>query len=91
MFHNTNRTKCNKKFKIQTQQNAKEQNTNCQNTFVTKYKWDKIQIEQIPKYKHDKKQMEQNTNTTTYKCNKIQMQQNTNGKNTNGKNTNGIS
>ena len=65
MFHNTNRTKYNKKFKIQTRQNTKEQNTNCQNIFVTKYKCNKIQMGQnanrtkykIPKYKHDKIQI----------------------------------
>ena len=41
---------------IQTQQNPKVQNTNCENINVTKYKCNKIQIEQnskIPKYKHD--------------------------------------
>ena len=57
MFHNTNRTKYNKKFKIQTLQNTKEQNTSCQNTIATKYKGNKIQIEQnanIPKYKRTK-------------------------------------
>ena len=59
MFHNTNRTKYNKKFKIQTRQNTKEQNTNCQNTIVTKYKCNKIQ-------------MEQNTNRTECKNTKIQ-------------------
>ena len=64
MGQNTNRTKYNKKFKIQTRQNTKEQNTNCQNTFVTKYKCnkiqkDKIQIEQNTKF--------HNTNTTKYK------------------------
>ena len=64
MQQNTNGTKykLNKiqNSKIQTQQNTKEQNTNCQNTNVTKYKCnqiqrDKIQIEQnakIPKYNH---------------------------------------
>ena len=60
MFHNTNRTKYNKKFKIQTRQNIKEQNTNCQNTFVTKYKCNKIQ-------------RQQNTNRTKYKHDKIQI------------------
>ena len=63
IFHNTNRTKYNKKSKIQTRQNTKEQNTNCQNTNVTKYNFNKIQMEQninrtkcknskIRKYKH---------------------------------------
>ena len=46
MFHNANRTKYNKKFKLQTWQNTKEQNTNYQNTNITKYKCDKIQMEQ---------------------------------------------
>ena len=46
MFHNTNRTKYNYKFKIQKGQNTKEQNTNCENTNVTKYKCNKIQMEQ---------------------------------------------
>ena len=41
MFHNTNKTKYNKKFKIQTRQNTKEQNTNCQ-----KYYCNKIQMKQ---------------------------------------------
>ena len=66
MQQNTNGTKyiC-KNAKIQTRQNTKEQNTNCQNTFVTKYKCNKIQMGQntnrtkykIPKYKHDKIQI----------------------------------
>ena len=47
--------------KIQMQQNTKGKNTN------------------RTKYKHDKIQIQQNTNVTTYKCNKIQMEQNTNG------------
>ena len=46
-------TKC-KKYKIQTRQIAKEQNTNCQNTNVKKYKCNKIQ-------------MQQKTNGTKYK------------------------
>ena len=75
MFHNTNRTKYNKKFKILTLQNTKEQNTNCQNTFVTKYKCNKIQ-------------MGQNTNITKYKHSKIQTRQNTKEQNTNCQNTN---
>ena len=62
MFHNTNRTKYNKKFKIKTRQNTKKQNTNCQYTIVTKYKCNKIQMGQNtnktkyknPEYKHDK-------------------------------------
>ena len=69
MFQNTNRTIYNKKFKIQTRQNTKEQNTN-----ATKYQWDKIQIEQntkIPKYKITKYKL------LKYKRNKIQLQQNT--------------
>ena len=64
MFHNTNRTIYNKKFKILTRQNAKEQNTNCQNTIVTKYKCNKIQMgrnKNRTKYK-----------TTIYKHDKIQ-------------------
>ena len=58
MFHNTNRTKYNKKFKIQTRQNTKEQNTNTTKYKRTKYKHDKIQKNKI--------QMQQNTNGT--KC-----------------------
>ena len=65
MFHNTNRTKYNKKFKIQTRQNTKEQNTNTTKYKRTKYKCNKIQMGQnanrtkykIPKYKHDKIQI----------------------------------
>ena len=64
MGQNTNRTKY-KSSKIQTRQNTKEQNTNCQNIKVIKYKCkykcNKIQRGQntnrpkkIPKYKHDK-------------------------------------
>ena len=50
-FHNTNRTKYNTKIKtkqkwqnakIQTWPNTKGENTNCQNTSVTKYKCNKI-------------------------------------------------
>ena len=58
MFHNTNRTKYNKKFKIQMRQNTKEQNTNTTKYKRTKYKHDKIQKNKI--------QMQQNTNGT--KC-----------------------
>ena len=58
-----------------------EQNTNYQNTNVTKYKCNKIQIKQnakILKYKHDKIQkdnipMQQNTNATKHKWNKVQI------------------
>ena len=64
MGENTNRTKY-KNSKIQTRQNTKEQNTNCQNTFVTKYKCNKIQ-------------MGHNTYRTKYKISKIQARQNTN-------------
>ena len=53
------------KNKIQTRQNTKEQNTNGQNTYITKYKCKKIKIGQntnktkckILKYKHDKIQI----------------------------------
>ena len=48
----------------------KGQNTNCQNTNVTKYKCNKMQKCQNTKG--------QNTNVTKYKRNKIQTQQNTN-------------
>ena len=65
MEQNTDRTKC-KNSKIKTRQN-----TNCQNTNVTKYKCNKIQ-------------MKQNTNRTKCKNSKLQMQQNTNWHNKNG-------
>ena len=56
-----------------------------QSTNATKYKWNKIQIEQnakIPKYKHDEIQKGQNTNcqnanVTKYNCIK-KTKQNTN-------------
>ena len=71
MEQNTNGTKykC-ANAKIQTQQNTKEQNTNCQNTIVTKYKCYIMQIEQI-------------TNRSKCKNTKIQTRQKTRGQNTN--------
>ena len=44
MGQNTNRTKY-KNSKIQTRQNTKGQNTNCQNMNATKYNCNKIQME----------------------------------------------
>ena len=61
---------------IQIRQNPKGQNINCQNTNVTKYKCNKIQMEQNTKRtkcNNTKIQIKQNTkvhstNVTKYKC-----------------------
>ena len=68
-----------KNSKIQTQQNTKEQNRNCQNTNVTKFKQNGTLMQKVPKYKHGKIQK---TKYILPKCkwNKIQMAQNTNMK-----------
>ena len=70
MGQNTNRTKY-KNSKIQTGQNTKGQNKNCQNTNGTKYKCNKTQMEQNTnrtKWKNSKK-----TNTTKYKRKKYKL------------------